>query len=197
MLLLKRFNYYIIVLLFFTQLGCSSHKNNNNQDYPDSIIYDEDLGFCGYISCVDNHNVVQYKLPCHKDFPNQNKYDSILIEIMGYADWKISNDRILFLQKAPGRTNINMFCYKGNEWDTVFIYYHLDDVQDIIVKHSLDTIYEMAYPYMKQGVFYLYSCRYDHEKLSLNNLEDLYSSYNYREPGIAKTEYQYKIRLTK
>jgi len=196
MLLIKRFNYYIIVLLFFTQLGCSSHQNDNNQDYPDSIIYDEDLGFCGYISCVDNHNVVQYKLPCHKDFPNQNKYDSILIEIMGYADWKISNDRILFLQKAPGHTDINMFCYKGNEWDTVFTYYDLDDVQDIIVKHSLDTIYEMAYPYMKKGVFYLYSCRYDHEKLSLNNLEDLYSSYNYREPGIAKTEYQYKIRLT-
>ena len=53
MLLLKRFNYYIIVLLFFTQLGCSSHQNDNNQDYPDSIIYDEDFGFCGYISCVD------------------------------------------------------------------------------------------------------------------------------------------------
>ena len=196
MLLIKRFNYYIIVLLFFTQLGCSSHKNNNYQDYPDSIIYDEDLGFCGYISCVDNHNVVQYKLPCHKDFPNQNKYDSILIEIMGYADWKISNDRILFLQKTEGRTNIVMFCYKGKEWDTVFTYYHLDDKRDIIIKHSLDTIYEMAYPYMKHGVFYLYSCQYDNEKISLNNLEDLYSSYNYREHGIATTEYKYKIRLT-
>ena len=195
MSLIRRFK-YIIILLFFTQSGCNSHQNNNNQDYPDSIIYDEDFGFCGYISCVDNHNVVQYKLPCHKDFPNQNKYDSILIEIMGYADWKISNDRILFLQKAPGRTNINMFCYKGKELDEIFTYYHLDDEQDIIIKRSLDTIYEMAYPYMKQGVFYLYSCRYDHEKLSLNNLEDLYSSYNYREPGIANTEYQYKIRLT-
>ena len=85
MLLIRRINYYVIILLFFIS-GCNSHPNDTYQDYHDSLIYDEDFGFCGYISCVDNHNVVKYKLPRHKDFPNQNKYDSILIEIMGYAD---------------------------------------------------------------------------------------------------------------
>lgn len=53
---------------------------------------EEDFGFTGYISCVDNHNFVQYKLPCYKDFPNQNKYNSILVEITGYANWKTAND---------------------------------------------------------------------------------------------------------
>lgn len=193
MLPTSKFN-YIIFLLFFTISGCNLHQNDNNQDYPDSLIYDEDFGFMGYISCVDNHNVVQYKLPCYKGFPNQNKYDSILVEITGSAEWETANNQILFLQKAKGGTDICMFCYKGKEWDTVFTYFYVDEEQDIIIKRSLDTIYEMAYPYMKHGVFYLYSDQDENSKISLNNIE--YLDLHYKEPGIAVTGYRYKIRLT-
>ena len=198
MLLIRRINYYVIILLFFIS-GCNSHSNDTYQDYHDSLIYDEeiydeDFGFLGYISCVDNHNVVQYKLPCYKRFPNQNKYDSILIEITGFAEWKTANDQIFFLQKSEGCTTIDLFCYKGKEWDTVFNYFYVDEEQDIVTKRSLDAIYERAYTYMKHGAFYLYSGQDDNKKISLQNIEDL--DLHYKEPGIAVTEYKYKIRLT-
>lgn len=165
-------------------LGCNSRQRDIHNNF-DTFVMDDDFGFCGFISCMENHNVVQYKLPECDEFPSQYQYDSILVEISGIADWELENGQIQ-VRRIHGNW-IVLFCCNHNEWDTLY-FYTLDESSPI-VKLSLDSIYDKVSPYMKYGVY----CLYDGsgQELPLECAGDLLN----KEAVVQTTEFKYTIRL--
>lgn len=146
---------------------------------------DDPFGFCGYISCVENHDVLHYKLPDCKDFPNQYQYDSIILELSGIAEWGLKNDQIQVRQDYTGY--IVMFCCNHEEWDTLY-FYAMDDSRPI-VKHVLDRLYDKVSLYMMNGKYELYDG--DGQKLPLDFVTDSLI----KESEVQETEFKYRIRL--
>lgn len=146
---------------------------------------EDDFGFCGYISCVENHEVVHYKLPNSKDFPNQYQYDSILLELSGNAKWELENGQVQVIELDGGW--IVMFCCNHDEWDTVY-FYALDDSRPI-VKHSLEAIYDKMSLHMMHGKY----CIYDggDQDIPLECVSDSL----FKEAEVQETEFKYRIRL--
>ena len=146
---------------------------------------EDDFGFCGYISCVENHDALHYKLPDCKDFPNQYQYDSIILELSGIAEWGLKNDQIQVRQDYTGY--IVMFCCNHDGWDTVY-FYTLDDSRPL-VKHCLDTLYDKVSLHMMHGKY----CIYDWSDQGIP-LECVSNSL-FKEAEVQETDFKYKIRL--
>lgn len=178
--------WYILTIAYVcTLLGCGSQQCDSYYGCDSNLVMDDPFGFCGYISCVENHDVVYYMLPDCKDFPNQYQYDSIILELSGTAEWELENDQIQVRQHYTGY--IVMFCCNHDDWDTLY-FYALDDSRPI-VKHVLDTIYDKASLYMMHGKYDLYDG--GGQKLSLDFVYDSLL----KEESVQETEFKYRIRL--
>lgn len=183
----KLYWYILTIVYVCTLLGCGSQQCDNYDGCDSNLIMDDDFGFCGYIACVENHDVLHYKLPDCKDFPNQYQYDSILLEISGDAKWELVNGQVQ-VRQVHGAF-IVMFCCNHDEWDTAYFYARKD--YRPIVKRSIDTIYEKTSIYMLHGKYHLYDS--DGQDLLLEYTGDSL----FKEAEEQETEFKYRIRLTR